>query len=74
VESPLCEAHSLVGWLQGMRIVHSEADFLESLASAQRESQAAFGDSRVLIEKYVSRPRHIEVQVMSGHILKHHIV
>lgn len=48
-----------------MRIVHMESDFLESLASAQRESQAAFGDSRVLIEKYVSRPRHIEVQVMS---------
>jgi 3-methylcrotonyl-CoA carboxylase alpha subunit len=46
-----------------MRIVHSESEFSESLASAQRESQAAFGDSRVLIEKYVSRPRHIEVQI-----------
>ncbi|KAH9543983.1 hypothetical protein CY35_13G093800 [Sphagnum magellanicum] len=48
---------------KGMRIVHSESEFSESLASAQRESQAAFGDSRVLIEKYVSRPRHIEVQI-----------
>lgn len=43
--------------------MHSESEFSESLASAQRESQAAFGDSRVLIEKYVSRPRHIEVQI-----------
>ncbi|XP_024402894.1 methylcrotonoyl-CoA carboxylase subunit alpha, mitochondrial [Physcomitrium patens] len=50
---------------KGMRIVHNEADFLESLASAQRESQAAFGDSRVLIEKYISRPRHIEVQIFA---------
>lgn len=57
-----------------MRIVHNKSDFLESLASAQRESQAAFGDSRVLIEKYVSRPRHIEVQVMSGPILKKRIL
>jgi len=48
-----------------MKIVHKESDFLESLASAQRESQAAFGDSRVFIEKYLSQPRHIEVQVMS---------
>lgn len=50
--------------MQGMRIVHSESEFLESLASAQRESQAAFGDCRVLIEKYLSQPRHIEVQVL----------
>ncbi|KAG0608458.1 hypothetical protein M758_8G107400 [Ceratodon purpureus] len=50
---------------KGMRIVHNESDFFESLASAQRESQAAFGDSRVLIEKYVSRPRHIEVQIFA---------
>lgn len=50
--------------MQGMRIVHSESEFLEALASAQRESQAAFGDCRVLIEKYLSRPRHIEVQVL----------
>ena len=54
--------------------MHKESDFLESLASAQRESQAAFSDSRVLIEKYVSRPRHIEVQVMILSTLKMHIV
>jgi len=50
---------------KGMRIVHSESEFLEALASAQRESQAAFGDCRVLIEKYLSRPRHIEVQIFA---------
>ncbi|KZT44280.1 hypothetical protein SISSUDRAFT_1038775 [Sistotremastrum suecicum HHB10207 ss-3] len=48
---------------KGMRICFSEADFLESLTSAQREAQKSFGDSRVLVEKYIVRPRHVEVQV-----------
>ncbi|MGE0700619.1 MAG: biotin carboxylase N-terminal domain-containing protein [Hyphomicrobiaceae bacterium] len=48
---------------RGMRLVASEAGLPELLASAQREAEGAFGDARVLIEKVVERPRHIEVQV-----------
>ena len=48
---------------RGMRLVPSEAELPELLASAQREAEGAFGDPRVLIEKVVERPRHIEVQV-----------
>ena len=48
---------------KGMKKVERTEDFASALASAQRESRAAFGDDRVLIEKYVTRPRHIEVQV-----------
>ena len=48
---------------RGMRLVTEAAAFADNLESAQRESQAAFGDARVLIEKQVVSPRHIEVQV-----------
>jgi 3-methylcrotonyl-CoA carboxylase alpha subunit len=48
---------------KGMRRVEQAADFEAALASAQREAKSAFGDDRVLIEKYVSRPRHIEMQI-----------
>ena len=48
---------------KGMRKVLAAADFAEALASCQREAAASFGDQRVLLEKYVTRPRHIEVQV-----------
>ncbi|WP_043917704.1 acetyl-CoA carboxylase biotin carboxylase subunit, partial [Jannaschia aquimarina] len=48
---------------KGMRRVDAEADFAEALASARAEAKAAFGDDRVLIEKFVATPRHIEVQV-----------
>lgn len=48
---------------KGMRIVENDASFLEALESARRESRKAFGDDDVLVEKYITRPRHIEVQV-----------
>jgi 3-methylcrotonyl-CoA carboxylase alpha subunit len=48
---------------RGMRLVERETDFAAALESAKREAQAAFGDARVLIEKVVVAPRHIEVQV-----------
>jgi len=48
---------------KGMRRVEEAAGFEEALASCRREAAAAFGDDRVLIEKYISSPRHIEVQV-----------
>jgi 3-methylcrotonyl-CoA carboxylase alpha subunit len=50
---------------KGMRLVDAAADFATALASAQREAKAAFGDARVLIEKYVTAPRHVEVQVFA---------
>ncbi|WP_296745524.1 acetyl/propionyl/methylcrotonyl-CoA carboxylase subunit alpha [Mesorhizobium sp.] len=48
---------------KGMRRVDHPDDFSEALSSARREAKAAFGDDRVLVEKYVDKPRHIEVQV-----------
>ena len=48
---------------KGMRRVEDPDDFAEALAGAKREAKAAFGDDAVLVEKYVDKPRHIEVQV-----------
>jgi 3-methylcrotonyl-CoA carboxylase alpha subunit len=48
---------------KGMRKVNASDEFQEMLASCKREAAASFGDDKVLIEKYVERPRHIEVQV-----------
>ncbi|CAH1986242.1 unnamed protein product [Acanthoscelides obtectus] len=52
---------------KGMRVSNSENDFKDALESAKTESQKAFGDSAVLIEKFISEPRHVEVQVFSDH-------
>jgi 3-methylcrotonyl-CoA carboxylase alpha subunit len=57
---------------KGMRRVDAAGDFADALASCRREAAAAFGDDRVLIEKYVLNPRHIEVQVfgdMQGNVI-----
>ncbi len=48
---------------KGMRLVEAPQDFLGALASCQREAQASFGDAHVLIERYVTKPRHVEIQV-----------
>jgi 3-methylcrotonyl-CoA carboxylase alpha subunit len=48
---------------KGMRIVRSAAEFADALASAQREAASSFGDTRVILERYVEHPRHIEFQV-----------
>ncbi|MGA9795483.1 MAG: acetyl/propionyl/methylcrotonyl-CoA carboxylase subunit alpha [Rhizomicrobium sp.] len=50
---------------KGMRRVDAPAEFDAALESAKRESKSSFGDDRVLIEKYVTRPRHIEMQVFA---------
>ena len=49
---------------RGMKVARSEADLAEAFATARAEARAAFGDDSVYIEKYLGRPRHIEVQVM----------
>jgi 3-methylcrotonyl-CoA carboxylase alpha subunit len=57
---------------KGMKVVERDADLAEALASAQREAQSSFGDSRMLVEKYVLKPRHVEIQVFAdqhGHCL-----
>lgn len=53
----------LGGGGKGMKIAYSASEFEDALASAQREAAKSFGDSRVLVEKYIERPRHVEVQV-----------
>ncbi|WDS35908.1 acetyl/propionyl/methylcrotonyl-CoA carboxylase subunit alpha [Pseudoxanthomonas sp.] len=60
---PVLIKASAGGGGKGMRVVEREADFESALASCQREASASFGDDRVLVEKYLVRPRHIEVQV-----------
>ena len=50
---------------KGMRVVANAADFPRALEGAKREAAAAFGDDRVLIERYLPRPRHVEIQVFA---------
>ncbi|HEX4928041.1 MAG TPA: acetyl/propionyl/methylcrotonyl-CoA carboxylase subunit alpha [Burkholderiales bacterium] len=60
---PVLIKPSAGGGGKGMRIVRSAKEFAAALEGAQREAKAAFGDDRVLVERYLERPRHIEVQV-----------
>ncbi|WP_010490032.1 acetyl/propionyl/methylcrotonyl-CoA carboxylase subunit alpha [Pseudomonas sp. S9] len=50
---------------KGMKVVEHASEMADALASAQREAQSSFGDSRMLIEKYVLKPRHVEIQVFA---------
>jgi 3-methylcrotonyl-CoA carboxylase alpha subunit len=61
---PLLVKASAGGGGRGMRVVRSAAELSAAIVSARREAKAAFGDDRMLIEKYVDNPRHIEVQVI----------
>ncbi len=62
---PVIIKPSAGGGGKGMRIVERAADFANALEASRREARSAFGDDRVLIEKYLVRPRHIEVQVFA---------
>jgi 3-methylcrotonyl-CoA carboxylase alpha subunit len=62
---PVLIKASAGGGGKGMRRVDKAEDFAASLASCQREAKASFGDDHVLVERYVTRPRHIEIQVFA---------
>jgi 3-methylcrotonyl-CoA carboxylase alpha subunit len=61
---PVLVKASAGGGGRGMRVVNSAAELAPAIVSAKREAKAAFGDDRMLIEKFVQNPRHIEVQVI----------
>ncbi|UEM17287.1 acetyl/propionyl/methylcrotonyl-CoA carboxylase subunit alpha [Bradyrhizobium barranii subsp. barranii] len=61
---PILVKASAGGGGRGMRIVRSADELGPAIVSAKREAKAAFGDDRMLIEKYVDNPRHIEVQII----------
>lgn len=60
---PVLIKASAGGGGKGMRLVEKQEDFAENLTSCQREAKASFGDDHVLIERYIIRPRHIEIQI-----------
>jgi len=62
---PVLLKASAGGGGKGMRVVENTADFKAALASCKREAISSFGDDKVLAEKYLSRPRHIEIQVFA---------
>ncbi|HHX50473.1 MAG TPA: acetyl-CoA carboxylase biotin carboxylase subunit, partial [Clostridia bacterium] len=69
---PIMVKASAGGGGRGMRIAHHEEDLKKALQLAQKEAEAAFGDERVYLEKYLEEPRHIEMQIMAdqqGHVI-----
>jgi 3-methylcrotonyl-CoA carboxylase alpha subunit len=62
---PVLIKASAGGGGKGMRVVESVAKFADQLAGAKREAKASFADDHVLVEKYLTRPRHIEIQVFA---------
>src|ERR687887_1167916 len=61
---PLMIKAAAGGGGRGMRVVRESAELEEALAAARREAKAAFGDDRVFCERYVERPRHVEIQLL----------
>jgi 3-methylcrotonyl-CoA carboxylase alpha subunit len=64
-EPPLIVKAAAGGGGRGMRIVRAADELEEALAAARREAQSGFGDNRVYLERYLERPRHIEIQLLA---------
>ncbi len=62
---PVLLKASAGGGGKGMQIVRAPSELADALASAQRVAKAAFGDDTMLLEKYVERPRHVEIQILA---------
>ncbi|MDE0193368.1 MAG: 3-methylcrotonyl-CoA carboxylase, partial [Gammaproteobacteria bacterium] len=62
---PLLIKASMGGGGRGMRIVSEQGDFDQALAAAKREAAASFGDDTVLLERYLTAPKHIEIQILA---------
>ncbi|WP_173985394.1 acetyl/propionyl/methylcrotonyl-CoA carboxylase subunit alpha [Magnetospirillum sp. SS-4] len=62
---PVLVKASAGGGGKGMRVVEAEAGLADAVASARREAKAAFGDDSLLLESYLGRPRHVEIQVFA---------
>jgi acetyl/propionyl-CoA carboxylase alpha subunit len=62
---PLLVKAAAGGGGRGMRVVRSAAELDEAVVSAKREAQSAFGDDRVYLERYLERPRHVEIQLLA---------
>ncbi len=57
---------------KGMRVCHNDVRLISALLTAQREAEAAFGNADVYIEKYIEKPRHVEIQILGdshGHVI-----
>ena len=71
-EFPLLVKAAAGGGGRGMRLVHQRQDLAAEMESASREAQSAFGDGRIFLERFISGPRHIEIQVLAdslGHTI-----
>ncbi len=61
---PVMVKASAGGGGKGLRIVHKESELVQAIQSSQNEARASFGDDRLFVEKFVTEPRHIEIQVL----------
>ena len=69
---PVMVKASAGGGGKGLRVVHAESELAQAVISSRNEAQASFGDGRLLIEKFVQQPRHIEIQLIAdrhGHVI-----
>ena len=69
---PVMFKASAGGGGKGMRLVHSKDEVVSALRGVRSEAKSSFGDDRMYMEKFVEKPRHVEVQVMGDSLRQHH--